>query len=387
MVVTAGNDQRVRSFPGLVEASRTVELAFLVSGLLTELPVREGQTVEKGGLIAQLRQDEFQTQLRILQSKLDQAKADLTALRAGERTEQRQRLEAQLRAANATLANAETEYNRHVGLLRNNAISRATYERIETAYRVALEDQRAAQQLLEKATMARLEEIDAKEAQIRGLEARVDEGTIQLKDSTLLAPFKGVVARRFVEERQSIRAQNPVVLFQDTEEILIGVDVPEQTMAASIRPDDIEKIVAEFSGLPGRQFPAAISEIAKAADPITQTFKVRVSMKVPQDVNLLPGMTSRVSLVYRSGSTAGNNFMVPVSAVFKDSSGDQLAWVIGQDGSVKRQIIKLGIPVGNEIEVLEGLKAGDRIATAGVSFLRSGMKVRDLGNSLGGGRP
>src|SRR5215471_430431 len=59
IVVVAGDELRMRSFPGRVEAAKKVELAFQVSGLLIELPVREGQNVAHGALIAQLRQDEF----------------------------------------------------------------------------------------------------------------------------------------------------------------------------------------------------------------------------------------------------------------------------------------------------------------------------------------
>jgi multidrug efflux pump subunit AcrA (membrane-fusion protein) len=47
--------------------------------------------------------------------------------------------------------------------------------------------------------------------------------------------------------------------------------------------------------------------------------------------------------------------------------------------------VKLGATTGSQIEVVDGLQAGDRIAVAGVSFLREGMKVRDLGDALGGG--
>src|SRR5262249_20801408 len=57
MVVTAGGEPRVRIFPGKVDASKRVELAFQVSGLLIELPAREGQKVARGELIARLRQD------------------------------------------------------------------------------------------------------------------------------------------------------------------------------------------------------------------------------------------------------------------------------------------------------------------------------------------
>ncbi len=384
IVVTPGNELRELSFPGRVAASKTAELAFMVSGLLVKYPVTEGLRIGKGEIIAQLRQDEFQAQVRIAQSQFDRAQSDLAALKAGERTEQRQRLEAQLRAAEATLANAESEYNRHAGLLRSGSISRAVYERVETAFLVAQEELKSAQQLLEKSLVARQEVIDSKEAELRGLEARLAESEIQLKDSSLFAPYNGVIARRFVERQQSIRAQTPVVLFQDLEEIHIAVDVPEAVMTTEIRLAEAERMVAEFSGVPGRQFPVTIAEVAQVADPRTQTFNVRFGMKVPPDLNLLPGMTARVTLFYRPLPTRGATFLVPVSAVFRDSGGEQVVWIIGPDKSVIRRPVKIGDPSGGRIEILVGLQSGDRIAVAGVSFLREGMKVRDLGDALGG---
>ena len=147
MVVIAGDETHVRSFPGRVEASKSVELAFQVSGLLVRLPVKEGQKVAKGELIAQLRQDEFQARLQAVQGQLDQARAALSALRQGERPEERLRREAQVRAAEARLANARTDFERHARLVQSSAVSRAEYERAETAYRVAQEDHRAALQV------------------------------------------------------------------------------------------------------------------------------------------------------------------------------------------------------------------------------------------------
>ena len=384
MVVEVGGETRTRSFPGVAEASRKAELAFLISGLLVNFPVTEGQRVAKGELIAQLRQDEFQAQLRTLQGQLDQARSALRALRAGERPEQRQRLEAQLRAAEATLANARTDYERHARLLRSNAISRAAYERTRTAYRVAQEEQRAARQMLQKGMVARPEEIDAQQGVVRGLEARVVEANIQLEDSTLHAPYDGVIAQRFVEARQNIRAQQPIVRFQDVDEINIAMDVPEAVMAADIRSADIVQMLAEFSGAPGLQFPVRITEIAQAADPTTQTFRVRATMKVPPEVNLLPGMTATVSLTYRRAGILDNRILVPVSAVFKESTGQQVVWIIGPDQKVTRRPVKIGAPAGGQIEIVDGLQPDERIAVAGVSFLRDGMKVRDLGDALGG---
>jgi RND family efflux transporter MFP subunit len=162
------------------------------------------------------------------------------------------------------------------------------------------------------------------------------------------------------------------------------VDVPEAVMASEIRSTDTERIIAEFSGAPGLEFPVHINEVAQSADPTTQTFKVRFAMKVPPNVNLLPGMTSTVTLVHRRSNMAGNRFLIPVSAVFNENTGQQVVWVIGPDQRVTRRPVKIGTPSGSQIEIVDGLQSGDRIAVAGVSFLRQGMKVRDLGAALGG---
>ena len=384
MVVVAGDELHVRSFPGRVEGSRSVELAFQVSGLLVNLPVKEGQNVVKNEMIAQLRQDEFQARLQAAQGQLDQARTALNALRQGERPEERLRREAQVRAAAAKLANARTEFERHGRLVQSRAVSRADYERTETAYRVAQEDHRAALQILEQGTIARQEDIEAQEAQVRVLEGGVVEANIQLEDSTLRAPYDGVIGRRFVEERQNIRAKEPVVQFQDVDEVDIAVDVPETVMIADIRTADIVQMIATFSRAPGLEFPVRIKEFAQVADPVTQTFQVRVAMKSPPGMNVLPGMTATVTLTYRRASILADRILVPISAVFKDATGEQVAWVVGPDQIVSRRPVKLGEATGSQIEIAEGLQPGDRIAVAGVAFLREGMKVRDLGDALGG---
>lgn len=382
MVVTAGGDERVRSFPGTVEASRRVELAFQVAGLLTELPVKEGQKVAKGDLIARLRQDEFQARLTQLQGQLDRARATLAALQAGERPEERLRRESQVRAANARLANARAELDRAKRLVDTRVIPRAEFEQIETTYRVAQEEHQAAIQLAEKGTVGREEEIMAQEAEVRGLEGRVVEANIQLADSTLTAPYDGVIARRFVEQGQNVRAKDPIVRFQDVDEVEIVVDVPENVMAADIDRADIVEMLAELSGAPGLQFPVEIREIAQVADPTTQTFKVRTAMRAPDGIRVLPGMTATVTATYKRASVLGERIMVPASAV-TERNGKQAVWLVGTDGKVEPRAVTVGAASGGDVEITAGLAPGDRIATAGLSFLRKGMQVRDLGDALG----
>lgn len=384
-MIAAGGDLRLRSFPGTVEASRRVELAFRVPGLLETLAVKEGDRVSAGDLIAQLRQGEFEARRDVLQGELDQARAQLRALRSGERPEEILRREAEVRAARLRIATALADYERRQRMVAQRVVSQEEFEQAQTAYRIAQEDYMAAQQSLEQATVGRAEDIEAMEARVRALEGRLVESQIQFDDSTLLAPYDGVIAQRFVDQGQNITPNSRVVQFQDAEEIDIAADVPEAVMAAEIRVADIVRLTANLSAAPGVEFPVRIREIAQVADPVTQTFNVRVAMEAPADLRVLPGMSARVTATYRRASVLGERLLIPVEAVEERPSGEQVAWVLGQDGIVSPREIRLGVASGGRVEVEDGLQAGERIVVAGVRFLRDGMRVRDLGDALGAG--
>jgi RND family efflux transporter MFP subunit len=267
-------------------------------------------------------------------------------------------------------------------LLERSIIPRAQFEVAETAYRVAQEELAAAQQLVAKGVIGREEDIQAMEAEIRGLEARLVEADLQLRDSTLLAPYDGVIAQRFVEQGQNIRAKEPVVRFQDVDEVEILVDVPETVMAADIRRADIVQLTASISGAPGLQFPVRLREIAQVADSTTQTFNVRVSMEAPMDIQVLPGMTATVLATYRRAAVLGQRLLVPVTAVAQSDAGQSVVWILDENSAVQPRNVRLGAAAGGDVEVLEGLQPGDRIAVAGVPWLRPGLIVRDLGDAL-----
>src|SRR5215472_1692428 len=349
ILVTAGNKPSVRSFPGRVEASKMVDLAFQVSGVLVSLPFREGERASKGTVIARLRQDEFQARLQTAQGALAQARA-------------------QLGAAESRLTNTKAESERYGRLVDSTAVSRSDYDSAETAYRAAQED------------------YNAQQAAIRGLEGRVAEAKLQLGDSTLRAPYDGVVAQRLVDVGQNIVANNPVIRFQNVTDIDVVVDVPEEYVASNLRSTAIQQSVAELGIAPGRQFPVYVKEVAQIADPKTQVFQVRFAMKAAPGIRALPGMTANVTITTRASTKPGNFLFVPISAVVKQDTGEQVAWILDSDQNVHRRIVKLGSPSGEQIEILGGLQPGDRVVVAGATFLREGMKVRDLGDALGAGQ-
>jgi RND family efflux transporter MFP subunit len=190
-----------------------------------------------------------------------------------------------------------------------------------------------------------------------------------------------------VDVGQNIIANNPVIRFQNVADIDIVVDVPEAYVASNLRSTEIQQSVAELSIAPGRRFPVRVKEVAQIADPKTQIFEVRFAMKAPSGIRALPGMTATVTVTTRASTRPGNNLIVPISAVVKQDTGEQVAWILGPDQTTRRRIVKLGAPSGEEIEILGGLQPGDRVVVAGATFLREGMKVRDLGDALADGQP
>jgi RND family efflux transporter MFP subunit len=382
MVVGAGNKPQVRTFPGKVEAAKSVELAFQVPGLLIKEPGKEGQKVTKDKVIAQLRQEEFQARVTAAESQLAQAQAVLGALKAGERSEEQMRRESNLRAAQAKVGNAKTEYERYSRLLQSSAVSRSDYELAQTTYRIAQEEEQAARQIVEKGAAARSEDVEAQEAVVRGLESRADEARLQLKDSTLRAPYDGVIAQRLVDQGQPVGASTPVVKFQD-DQIDIVMDVPESFMANEMRNTASLALIAQLSGASGQIFPVAVKEAAQVADPKTQTFQVRVAMKRPAGFTALPGMTAIVTATYWPAGGPTNRILVPISAVTRLDTGRQVVWILAPNLTVSPRPVTMGAATGGAVEILSGLRPGERVVVAGGWSLHDGMKVTDLGNALG----
>jgi multidrug efflux pump subunit AcrA (membrane-fusion protein) len=93
-------------------------------------------------------------------------------------------------------------------------------------------------------------------------------------------------------------------------------------------------------------------------------------------------MTATVTATYRRAGILGSRIFVPVSAVAKLDTGEQVAWVLGPEEKVTRRSLTIGAVTGGQVEIVDGLQPGDRVVVAGVTQLREGLQVRDLGDAL-----
>ena len=389
MTVQPSTSSGRREYPGKTQATQIADLAFRIAGPLVELPIKEGQSVEKGELLARIDPRDYQTIVNQVSASLQAQRSQLQAMEAGARPEEMERLKADVAAQEATLEEVKTRYDRYRKLYENEVISKQQLDSVRAEYNVAVQTLESAKQQLTKGqTGARVEDIEAQRSTIRGLEAQLKEAQDALVDTELLAPFSGIVARKYIENFEFVQAKQKIVSFQDPERIEIVIDVPETELAragesrASVRQitGTLVNIYATFPVYPGREFPVELKSFETEADPKTQTFRVILIMDQPGDPPIVPGMNAVVKAKRTEGSgDLLTEFHVPLNAVFADSAGNQNVWVVdpATQQVTRRQIVADEMAGGN-IRVEDGLEVGEVIAISAVRALREGMKVEQM---------
>jgi RND family efflux transporter MFP subunit len=209
--------------------------------------------------------------------------------------------------------------------------------------------------------------------------ARLKEAEDALDDTYLRASFSGVVAKRYVENFEDVKAKEPIVSLQDISQVEVLIDLPE-SIFARVKGAAKPEVYATFATAPGKRYPLTVKEFSTQADPRTQAYQVTLLMPQPREINVLPGMTANVIGVTPLGESTGDRILIPAIAVVSDESGQAHVWVYDSETTtVSQQKVTVGGLTGTkDIEIVDGLNPGDTIAVTGVGQLREGMKVRPL---------
>ena len=234
------------------------------------------------------------------------------------------------------------------------------------------------------AAVAPKSQLDEVTAAFKVAEANMEIAQKSRNDTVLKAPFKGIVARRYVDNFQVITQGQPIISLQDLKTLEIESFLPEWFVSKVKEADEVE-IYATYDVLSGVKIPLKVKEFAAEADEQTRTYRVRFFMESnPTDakVNILPGMTANVVIKIKPESNAKVEFMVPVWAVNSNAGKNQPAVFIVDESTkpwtVKRRVIQAGELTGDSVIISGDLKAGDRIVIAGATRLQDGMKVKGL---------
>lgn len=315
--------EKARSFSGTAQTEKIINLSFRSSGIITKLDMKLGQKVKKGQLVG----------------TLDNVSARLNYESA---VESKNSSESQMNTAKLALNRMRTLYEK-------GSASLSDYESAKNSYRTA---------------------VASFESSKRSVAIQQD----QIQFGYLYAPEDGVISSVSAEVDENVSAGNVVGILNAGTAIEIALGLPESIINA-VEKD--MKVKVAFSALPDETFNAVITEVAPAIDSNTSTYPITV-MVTDTDERIKSGMAATVMFEFVNEEMSKDILIVPANAVGEDSNGQFVFLVEGNEdkATVKKQTITIGNLTPQGFEVKSGLKAGQKIATAGLQTLLDGQDVK-----------
>lgn len=300
-------------FDGVVEAVRQTVVAAQVAGAITALEVKAGDSVKAGQVLA----------------RIDARSADQTANAS----------DAQLRQAQALLDVAGKDFARQQQLYQKQYISQAALDRAESQFKAA-------------------------QAQAAALQAQAGAARTQSGLHVLRAPYAGVVAEVPVSQGDMAMPGRALMTIYEPGALRVTAALPQSAWNASAdRSAQARGVRVEFPGLPEarRWLDARDVQLLPTVDAATHTVQLRIPL--PGGIEgVAPGMFARVWLPsVAAASDSGGRLFVPRSAVVRRAEMSGVYVVDGQGVALLRYV-RLGRSQGDEIEVLSGVSAGERVA-------------------------
>lgn len=299
---------------GTTKANETVIITADTSEKVEGIHFEDGQIVKKGDLLVTLERGEE---------------------------------EAALKAAEATLAERQSAYDRAKNLQESSAVSKAT-----------LQERLAAL----KQIQAEIETIKAKLAKL-----------------VIVAPFDGILGLREVSVGALVQPGGKITTIDDLSHIKVDFDVPSvflPTLKTGL------PIIGRVEPYAGRDFLGTVSTVNTQVDPVTRTVRVRAVLPNP-DGALRPGLLMTITLLKEQREA----IMIPEEAVIKRGNKNFVYVVAEKDGKTiaAQKEVRIGGRRPGEIEIAEGLSAGEKIVTHGTMKLSDGAEIavraEDKGNS------
>ncbi len=378
-VVPEGEKAEVRTFPVVIKEGTSAKLSFRVPGKLENFDVTPGRRFKEGEVVAQLERRDYQLIVDRCKQALVEANAALKAMETGARPEDLASAEAGYEAAKSQRETAERQYQRMNSLHSDGAASELQFDLAKSTYDSAVAAERAAEKTLEKAQKgSRDEEIEMAKAKIAGLEIDLKLAENKLADTTLVAPFSGVVTEKYFDNHETVAPGVAIVELVDDKSYEGELSVTEEL---TLRLDDISKIECSFEAIPGKKFAATVKEALTSVQKNTRSYLMTISIDVGEEDGALLGMVGDAHIFLNDP----DGFMlIPTSAVVVgvDENGvvvpDQTnVWLVDKDSlTITRRAVKLGNSIDGKAQILSGLNGGETIVGAGARFLSDGQKIR-----------
>ena len=314
--------ENLRTFNGTSKTDEVVNLTFRSGGIITEMNLKIGQKVKKGDLLA----------------KLDNVSARLNYENAV----------STLNSAASQMNTAKLALNRIRSLYEKGSSSLSDYESAKNSYRTASASY---------------------ESSKRSVSIQQD----QIKYGYIYAPADGTIAFVDAEINENISAGQIIAILNVSGDMEISLGIPESVINYVTENMKVDLI---FPSILDKTYQGQVSEISPSIDNNTSTYPIKVKIVNPSN-DIKSGMATNVTFNFKNGKEIKQSLLVPANSVGEDGNG-QFVFVLNEKGKeviANKVQVKVGKLTSDGFEVLEGLQAGQKIATAGLQTLLDGQIV------------
>jgi membrane fusion protein, multidrug efflux system len=324
---------------GTLAAEEQVTLGFKVTGRVEELRVDLGSIVNKGDVIARLTPTDFELRLRQSDAALQQARARLGLDPDGDSDTVDADQTALVRQARAAMNEARRQRERVATFVGRGISAKADLEAADAALEIA-----------EGRHQDALEEVRNRQALLAQRRSEVAIARQQLDDTTLRAPIEGVVRERQVFAGEYRAAGTPIVTIVRQHPLRLQLAVPERA-ATTLRVGQLVRVTVE--GDP-TVHEGHVTRISPSIEEGTRTLPIEAEIPNRED-KLRPGTFAKADIV-----TAENpSLVVPQSALVVFAGVEKV--LVVKDGKATEQRVRTGLRIGDRVELLDGVKAGDLV--------------------------
>ncbi len=220
-------------------------------------------------------------------------------------------------------------------------------------------------------------QVDQAQTQLKAARAQLDAAIAQASTqanqagyATLVADRAGVVTAIEAEVGQVVAVGSPVVRVAVGQDKDVVFSLPEQE-ARVLRPG--EPIDVRLWSAPDVRLKAVVRDVSPLADPLTRTYPIKAALDDPGNVASL-GLTASAHLIGRTADAG--QIVLPLTAVVGDTATPDQAYVwVVDDGVAQRVAVRIGGPVGTGLRIVDGIRPGQLVITAGVHTIKAGQKV------------
>jgi multidrug efflux pump subunit AcrA (membrane-fusion protein) len=364
-----GSIERIVRADAVLYARDQANIMPKVSAPVRRFLVNRGDHVKQGQLLAELENRDLVGAATEGKGQLAQAESNLRSTTSAGVPEQLGKAKSDADAAREALDAAQKLLESRQQLLKEGALARKLVDEAQVAYAQAKSQSDTAQQHLKALQdVGKDEQIKTAAAQVEAARGHFETAQAQVAFTEIRSPISGVVTDRPLYPGEMANTGSPVLTVMDISAVVARVNL-SQDRAKDIKVGDEATLTPSDGSEP---VPAKVTIVSPAVDPNSTTVQVWVQAKNPGE-RLRAGASVHVAIV---AATIQGATLIPASAVLPSEEGGTMVLIVDDKATAHQQKTELGVREEEQVQVLSGVKPGDRVVTVGGLGVEDKAKVR-----------